>query len=668
MLNLCLDMHCNFLKLKVNLHIKSKVWLVFIMSVRWLLLFLGLFITGVTHANIDHQRKLFKQASSALSQNKMNQFANLLVQLDDYPIKPYLEYDHFVKRIQSVNIAEVKAFLDDYKDYPFAFTLRGKWLSVLADRQEWNHYLEFFDNRNHTRLKCLAFQARLKLEKLDNIQQDIQKIWLRGSSQPNECNEPFDYFLSHHAEPNQVIWLRIEKAFKARKPSLAKYLGRKLDKSGQLSLNLWYEAHHKPEKILRKFRKADDSDINRKIITHSMIRLARKDALSARQFWLKMSSEFNFSQTQRNSILQRIALSSAHQKLDIAVELLNNLSGDLKNDQVFLLLAHINLQRQNWIGLVTVIKKMPSHLLAENEWQYWLARATEAMGDQANSRSIFLALSKKSTYYGFLAADKLNLPYKIVQEDVNGLATLEESALLSENKHMLRARELFFINRMTDANREWFQAIKHLEPVKIKQAAALASSWKWHDSAIRTVAKTNHRSDYNLRFPMPYREKVMRHSAAKELDPSIIYGVMRRESLFNAKAKSHAGALGLMQLMPATARYVAKGLGLKKPRQADILKIENNINFGTHYFRTVLNRFDNNVLLAAAAYNAGPSRVKRWLPLTNTMPADLWVAIVPYKETRNYVQAVLAYATVFDTFFAKDVRISSRMRDVKTNY
>ena len=160
----------------------------------------------------------------------------------------------------------------------------------------------------------------------------------------------------------------------------------------------------------------------------------------------------------------------------------------------------------------------------------------------------------------------------------------------------------------------------------------------------------------------------MRHSAAKELDPSIIYGVMRRESLFNAKAKSHAGALGLMQLMPATARYVAKGLGLKKPRQADILKIENNINFGTHYFRTVLNRFDNNVLLAAAAYNAGPSRVKRWLPLTNTMPADLWVAIVPYKETRNYVQAVLAYATVFDTFFAKDVRISSRMRDVKTNY
>jgi soluble lytic murein transglycosylase len=636
--------------------------------VRWLFVFFGLFLTGGIHANIDLQRELFKEASIALSHNKMDQFTNLLTQLNGYPIKPYLQYDHFVKRIEEANIGEVKAFLDEYKDYPFAFTLRGKWLSVLAERQDWQHYLEFFDNRNYTRLKCLAFQARLKLGKLDNIVQDIQKIWLRGRSQPNECNQPFDYFLSHHAEPNQVIWLRIEKAFKARKPSLAKYLGKKLDKPGQLSLNLWYEAHQRPEKVLRNLIKADDSDINRKIITHTIIRLARKNASSGRQFWLEMMSKFNFSQQQRNAISQRIALSSAHQKVAIAAKLLDDLSDELKTDKVFLLQANIYLKQQNWTELVKTIKQMPRNLHMENEWQYWLARATEALGDQVSSDALFLALSKKSTYYGFLAADKLMLPYKIEQEDANELAISEESVLLNENKHMLRARELFFINRMTDANREWFQALKHLDPPKIKQAAALASSWKWHDNAIRTVAKTTHRSDYNLRFPMPYREKVMRYSKTNQLDPSIIYGVMRRESLFNANAKSRAGALGLMQLMPATARYVAKGLGLKKPKHADILIIENNINYGTRYFRTVLNRFDDNVSLAAAAYNAGPSRVKRWLPLTKTMPADLWVAIVPYKETRNYIQAVLAYATVFDTFFEKDVRISSRMMDVKTDY
>lgn len=633
-----------------------------------MVLFCALFATSHIQASIEHQRELFKEASIALSNNEIGRFAILLTQLEGYPVKPYLRYDYLVDRLQQAKADEVKAFLEEYKDFPFTFALRGRWLSELATREDWQNYLAFFDNRNYTRLKCIAFQARLKLGRLDNIEQDIEKVWLRGYSQPNECNEPFKYFLNHHAEPNKVVWLRIEKAFKARRPALAKYLGKKLDKTGQLSVSQWYEAHQRPEKALRHLKEASNSDINRRIITHTIIRLARKNSLSARMFWLDMAPKFNFSQEQRNSISQRIALSSAHQKLANAGKLLDDLPDELKNDQAFLLLARIHLKQQNWAGLVKTISQMPKHLHEENEWQYWLARATEILGDQASSAPIFSALAKKPSYYGFLAADKLKQPYKIVQESANELTGLDEVALLRENKHMLRARELFFLNRDTDANREWFRALRHLDSPAIKQAAALASSWKWHNSAIRTVARTSHRSDYNLRFPMPYREKVMTHAAAKQLDPSIIYGVMRRESLFDPKARSRVGALGLMQLMPATARSVAKGLGLKKPGQADILKIENNINLGTQYFRTVLNRFDNNVSLAAAAYNAGPSKVKRWLPSTETMPADLWVEIVPYKETRNYVQAVLAYATVFDTFLDKDVRMSSRMTDVKTNY
>ena len=573
-----------------------------------------------------------------------------------------------MKRLEYANIEEVKTFLDEHKDYPFAFALRGKWLSILAARQDWRNYLLFFDNRNYTRLKCIAFKARLKLGLLDNINQDIEKVWLRGYSQPNECNSPFKYFLSHHTQPEKVIWLRIEKAFKARRPALAKYLGNKLGKADQLIVAKWYEAHQRPEKMLPSLASIKDTEINRKIITHTVIRLARKNSLGARNNWFKLATNFSFSQEQRNSISQRIAISSAHQKVEIAGDLLDDLPDDLKNDQAYLLLARIHLKQQNWGGLIKTISQMPKHLHEENEWQYWLARASEAQGNTEISEPVFLTLAAKPSYYGFLAADRLKQPYKIVQESASVLTGLNEASLLSENVHMLRARELFFLDRITDANREWFQALRHLDAPAIRQAAALASSWKWHDSAIKTVARTSHRRDYNLRFPMPYREKVMTHVAARQLDPSVIYGVMRRESLFDPQAKSRVGALGLMQLMPATARSVAKGLGLKKPKQADILKVDNNINFGTQYFRTVLNRFGNNVSLAAAAYNAGPFNVKRWLPSTVSMPADLWVEIVPYKETRNYVQAVLAYATVFDTFLDKNIRISSRMMDVKPDY
>jgi soluble lytic murein transglycosylase len=635
---------------------------------RCLVLFCALFATSHIQASIELQRELFKDASTALSNKKIGLFNKLLKQLDAYPVKPYLEYDYLVDRLQQAKVGQVQAFLNEHKDYPFVFALRTRWLSELATRKDWKNYLNFFDNRNSSRYKCIAFQARLKLGRLDNIGQDIEKVWLSGNSQPDECNQPFKYFLDNHAKPNDVIWLRIEKAFKARRPALAKYLGKTLDKSGQLLASQWYEAHQRPERALKHLEIANDSDINRKIIAHAIVRLARKKASSARQLWLNMVPKFSFSQQQRNAISLRIALSSAHQELATAGDLLEDLPDELKNDQTFLLLTRIHLKQQNWEGLVRTISQMPKHLNEKNEWQYWLARAAETLGDQARSAPIFLALAKKPTYYGFLAADKLKQPYKIIQENANQLASLDEATLLRENKHMLRARELFFLDRVTDANREWSKSLKNLDLAAIKQAAALASSWKWHRRAIITVAKTSHRRDYKLRFPMPYREKVMSHATAKQLDPSVIYGVMRRESLFDSNAKSPVGALGLMQLMPATARYVAKGLGLKKPKQADILEIENNINFGTQYFRTVLNRFDNNISLAAAAYNAGPSNVKRWLPSTKNMPADLWVETVPYKETRNYVQAVLAYATVFDTFLGKDVRISSRMKDIKTNY
>jgi soluble lytic murein transglycosylase len=160
----------------------------------------------------------------------------------------------------------------------------------------------------------------------------------------------------------------------------------------------------------------------------------------------------------------------------------------------------------------------------------------------------------------------------------------------------------------------------------------------------------------------------MEYAQARELDPALIYGVMRRESLFDPLARSSVGALGLMQLMPSTARKVARSLGMKRPGQADILLVENNIRFGTQYLRTVMNRFDNNVALAAAAYNAGPGNVKKWLPRDETMSADLWVETVPFNETRDYVQAVLAYSTVFDRSLGKNTLMSSRMGDIKTEY
>lgn len=630
------------------------------------LVVIGASITPV-QASIEKQRQIFHDASYALNRGQISKFNRLLKQLDGYPAQPYLEYDAYRRNVRNLKPQQVDLFLQRYAEYPFAYHARGIWLNSLARRGDWDNYLRFFDGRANTRLQCLSFQARLKLEQVDGLSEEIGKIWMRGYSQPPQCDSAFSYYLKNHDNPDQVIWKRIEKAFKARRPALARYLGKKLDPESQQVVETWYRAHQRPQQSLKQLAEASDNENNRNITVHALDRLARKNSLKALESWNLVRDHFAFSDEQKEQVQLRIALSAAYQHKSEARTLLSSLDPDAMNDQAYLWLARIQLRDRDWPGLLDTINLMPAHLHEESEWQYWLSRSMEAEGQLNGSLSLLEQLSDKSSYYGFLAADKLQREYRIEQENAAS-AEIDEEQILADNPHMLRARELYYLDRLVDAKREWFQALRYLDQDQIKQAATLASRWQWHDSAIRTVAKTEHRSDYVLRFPMPYKQQVLEHAQARELDPSLIYGVMRRESLFDPLARSSVGALGLMQLMPSTARGVAHSLGMKRPRKADILRVENNIRFGTHYLRTVMNRFDNNVALAAAAYNAGPANVKRWLPRGEVMSADLWVETVPFKETRNYVQAVLAYSTVFDRSRGKNTLMSSRMGDIKTRY
>ncbi|HEY5740335.1 MAG TPA: transglycosylase SLT domain-containing protein [Gammaproteobacteria bacterium] len=623
--------------------------------------------TPTVQASYEQQRRLFHDAAYALQRNQLSRFNLLLKKLGDYPAKPYLEYDAFKLQVGRTSPQQAEMFLQRHADFPFAYHARGKWLNELARRGDWENYLAFFDGRENTRLKCLAFRARIKFGQLDNLDEEIARVWLRGYSQPSQCDPAFEYYLGSQENPEQVIWLRIEKAFKARRPGLARYLGRKLDSASQDLVEIWYRAHVRPEQMLKKLGDREDNERNRAIIAHAVDRLARRDSLKALENWNLVRDHFAFSPEQKRSIQLRIALSAAYQHRPEARTLLSNLDSASMNDQAFLWLARIQLRGSDWPGLLDTINRMPQHLHRENEWQYWLSRSLEAEGKLAESLTLLEELSGRSSYYGFLAADRLNRDYRIEQEDAASV-DVDEQAFLEANPHMLRARELYFLDRLVDAKREWFQALRYLDKDQIKQAATLASRWQWHDSAIRTVARAQHRRDYSLRFPMPYKQQVFASAQANELDPSLIYGVMRRESLFDPLARSKVGALGLMQLMPSTARRVARSLGMKRPGQADILHVENNIHMGAHYLKTVMKRFDNNVALATAAYNAGPGNVRRWLPEKDAMPADLWVETVPFGETRKYVQAVLAYSTVFDKSLGKNTLMSSRMGDIKPRY
>ena len=178
-------------------------------------------------------------------------------------------------------------------------------------------------------------------------------------------------------------------------------------------------------------------------------------------------------------------------------------------------------------------------------------------------------------------------------------------------------------------------------------AARLAHEWGWHDRAITTMARTRQRDDLRLRFPLAHREQIEAAADANGIEPAFAFAIIRQESAFTPDARSPAGALGLMQVLPRTARQVAERMGLRFSRSRELLNVATNLRLGMAYLGQMLRRFNEHPLLAAAAYNAGQYRVDKWIRRDHIIPADIWLETLPVAETRNYVRNVLLFTAIY---------------------
>ena len=214
--------------------------------------------------------------------------------------------------------------------------------------------------------------------------------------------------------------------------------------------------------------------------------------------------------------------------------------------------------------------------------------------------------------------------------------------------------------------REWhFATRKQMDNEERIIAAKVAHKWGWHNRAILTIAHTDQRNDIELRFPVLFEDKVKEYSKKQALQPAYTYAVIRRESAFAADARSRVGALGLMQIMPATGKVIAKKLKVKYRNKNQLLNPELNVNFGTTYLNMMLNKFYKQPALASAAYNAGGHRVKAWLPVGDDMSAERWIETIPFKETREYVSSILAYTAIYEHRMGlPQTRLEKKMPDV----
>ena len=615
-------------------------------------------------ADLARQRTMFLAAESALARGKTAEFAKLESELRDYPLHPYLVHAALSKRIDGASAKEVRDFLATYDDTPLAAQLRNDWLDRLARQKRWKDYIEFYQPARSTARECTYLDALIRTGRADEALPQVDDIWLSGRSQPDACDPVFDAWTKAGQRTPARIWQRIAKAMYAGQSQLAQYLARALGSNDRKWVDTWVDLYRSPDRVIDDAARFSKPHPYREaMLAHAVRRIARGDGMQALRYWQTLKTQYPFSDNEVAQTEHYIARNLVREPGDAAYAFLRSIRVGERDEDVHEARVRAALLREDWPQVADWINAMPIGQRSGNDWQYWLARALEATGKTEDANAIYAAVALDRGYYGFLAADRIAADYHLAHAPTPVTPALVQAVAGVDG--VRRARELFALDRPIEARREWEMTTRRMDASHMQAAAKLAEQYGWHDRAIFTLARTGYWDDLELRFPLEHADLVAQNATRHGIDNAWIFAVMRQESAFMNNAHSHAGAMGLMQLMPATARTVARQV-LKRPppRRSELLDPDTNIALGSAYLSQMKAKLGQSDVLATAAYNAGPHRVTRWLP-PHTLPADIWIELVPFNETRGYLRRVLAYTVIYEKRMGKNpTRLQERLHPV----
>ncbi len=615
------------------------------------------------------QRRIFAKLLPRAELGDWRSVEARLDELDGYPLLPDLRAAWLRRNVGRSTDDEIDRLLEQYPDLAFSGGLRLKWIRSLAARKDWPRYLqvyrEHYGESDDTVLHCQALRARIAIGDDDGLQADAIDYWLSAFSQPKECDPVFAHLQNMGAITDRLRRKRIELALEAGQMRLARYLARPLTDADWRMIDRWERVRVDPARELRRRdRFNDQSAFDRRLVRYGFRRLARRDPVAADEL-LILYSDFSLDTAQRVEVGRSIALSAATGFRPEARRMLENQT-EVDDDLVLAQWrARLAIRDLDWPGTLEAIANLPEEEAERINWRYWRARALDGMGREKDALDLFEQIASERDYYGFLAADRIDQPYRMNHSSAPADEALIDELLARDD--FIRAHELFRTGLFSRGRIEWAKALRRLDQAQRAQASIVAYRWGWHSRAISTASGNGFDDDLTLRFPTPWKSSFERLSDGASLNTTWVYGIARSESLFMPDVSSSAGAVGLMQLMPATGAETAKKANIPYKGRHSLVQPETNITLGTRYLAEMMARFDNNQVMATAAYNAGPHRVQRWLPKGEALPADAWVDSVPYRETRRYVRRVLAAQTVFDwRMGGSDTRLSDRMPPVPT--
>lgn len=622
-----------------------------------ILLALGLALAAgpAPAGNAEDQRQRFRDAYAAMEAGQVERAWTLGASLEDYPLAPYLAYRALSDGIRQATDERVSAFLAGEADTFIGESLRNAWVVELARRGDWEGVVEHYRPGESRAVRCLYLEGRSRAGVDAALVEEALQEWLSGETPFEACGKAFAAIGRSSLLDDAQRWQRIENAVAAGRLEAARDTGRGLPEGERPWVDALLAARQNPLATLERPELAEDGPAQRRVIAQALVRLAREDAAEAARRWDGLQARHAFEPARAGAVAAAIAVGAVSQRLEGVLPLLDAVPPQGVDEAVQRAMVRAAVEREDWQRLARWTELPAASESERPRWQYWRARALELTGRGDEAQHLYRALSTERDYYGFRAADRIGAPYAL--REAGGPDAASRARLETETT-FVRAAEWRALGRATEARREWAFGARGLEGEPLVAAAAIAHDWGWHDRVISTLGRAGIYDAVALRFPTPHRELVEHYAGERGLAPATVFSIMRAESAFQEDARSAAGALGLMQVMPATGALTARRLGLPQPSNDALLEARTNIALGTAYLSEMLDRFHGNLAMAAAAYNAGPGRVLNWQPAAQCVPTEFWVETIPFRETYGYVRKILFYDALYDWRLGGQRRVS----------
>jgi soluble lytic murein transglycosylase len=614
------------------------------------------------HAD-SFQREHFRRAYQAYLDNRVKDAEAMSTGISDYLLAPHLQYESLRRRLDAAKdvqtiSAAVKRFIHDNADTNVGERLRRQWLLRLAKERRWESFLADYTPQDGTALRCAHISARIATDPPNAIEtallDEAKGLWLTGETLPAGCAGIDDWLGARHVLSPTLIGERFDLAMAEDNYGLAMQLAQALPQANPAMLKLWPKLIAKPSKFLATPSLRQDTVVTRAIVRSGILQLARANAGKAATEWAQRRQHYKFDGADRGAISAGIALAAFRQNSSQTASLLDNVPADYVRADVQRAMIATGLRRQDWRRIEKWTQQPAAADMEALSWKYWRARSLQQRGMGADAERLFHELASERDYYGLLAAERLKQPYRFTHLPAGASGTAIAAFL--ERPGIRRSRELRELGFDAAAREEWNFEIAGLDRHGLIDAAAAAPSIKWHERAIATLGKAKAYDDLDMRYPLAFEELIERYADERRLEPAVMLSFIRSESAFNELARSPVGALGLMQVMPATGRHTAKSIGLTGFSTGDLLKPASNVMIGSAYLSAMLEEFDGNLAMAAAAYNAGPHRVRKWRPASDCLDADVWVDMIPFTETRKYARNILFGTALYQMRLKEEVK------------